>query len=247
MTSTDPVRGAFMHGRVLFIGDSFATESLAKRIGERIREILPAAPAVERLGFPGGGLRQILPPARAALDGAPPTLVIHVYPDADAVRHWSALRRWRLKDSLPAALEEFSVFLERLAWVRGMMPSLAGPFERIYRALFFGEKSYREGIEEDLALLGDFAEAVEAGGHRYVCVFWDIGLYGLRRHFERRLATLNGQRTRVLLGFNDRLSVYQERDVQVSPADRHPNAVGENLFACYVAESLPRVLAEGAA
>ena len=134
--------------RVLFIGDSFATRDAAECLQEALNVYgvsVGRSYNVSLAGYPGLGLEHFLPDVRDKVEKLRPDLLIHVYPDTDANRHYSRLKRlvhgtskravqgWARWYRFSKRIEEYSPLLGDLIW-------------RISLATFLKEIDIRQGL-----------------------------------------------------------------------------------------------------
>jgi hypothetical protein len=223
---------------VLFIGDSFATEQAAARLSESLARHAGDAGRhyrVERAGFPGAGLVHFLPEVRRRVDELEPDVVVHIYPDTDAVRHYSWLKRLLFPTLDGAARGWWWCYLcsERLKAVHW---TLGDAVWRMFSATILRENDIRDGFEKDRALLDDFAQQLGRRGIRYILCQWDIAFWGLTDRFHRTFEPLNRYpHVRCLSGLNDYLSIFHEAEYKI-PNDGHPNDLGNRLMADYIVQ-----------
>jgi len=223
---------------VLFMGDSFATEQAAEKLRDSLARRAPDSAVhydVTRAGYPGLGLAHFLPDVRRIVDDLKPDIVVHVYPDTDACRHYSWLKR--LVFPTPArALKGWAscyFFCERLKQIHWTLGHFAW---RVCSATILREIDIRKGFDEDRLLLNRFAQFLGDRGIRYVLCGWDIAFWGLPNRFRRSLASLDARPNLLCLTeLNDYLTVFHESEYRI-PGDGHPNELGNRLLAEYIVE-----------
>ena len=224
--------------RVLFIGDSFATPGAAACLQEELGSYgrsIGRAYAVTLAGYPGQGLTHFLPDVRHKVRELKPDIVIHVYPDTDANRHYSLLKRlvfptprlatkgWARGFRLSKRIKQYSPILGDLVW-------------RMLLATVLREVDIRDGLKRDLRLFREFTEFLKEAECAYVVCLWDVELYGLTNRFREALKRLDGyDHATYLADLNEYLALFHPSQYQI-PNDGHPNDLGNRLMARYIVE-----------
>jgi len=220
---------------VLFMGDSFATSEAGEQLGEALTGFLTSGREFELVtaGYPGLGLDHFLPDVRARIEKLHPDIVIHVYPDTDACRHYSLLKR--LVFPTPRmAVKGWSFcwkFSNQLRRIHGGLGDLAW---RVLSNTILREVDIRKGLEMDCESLRDFAEFLGRRNILYIVCLWDVELFGLTGRFRKSLEFLNSYpHVRFLADLNNYLATFHEWEYRI-PNDGHPNALGNRLMAQYI-------------
>jgi hypothetical protein len=221
---------------ILFIGDSFASPEAAKRLAqtlERHEGTSAKRYQVIRLGYPGMGLAHFLPEVRRHVEESRPCIVIHVYPDTDACRHYSLLKR--LVFPTPRLAIKGWLFCWRLSnRLRRMHATLGDTTWGLLSATILREVDIRNGLAMDCKLFQEFAAFLGERRIRYIVCLWDVAHFGLTSRFRRSLEFLSTYgHARFLPDLNDYLSLFHEWEYKI-PNDGHPNDLGNRLMARYI-------------
>lgn len=222
----------------LFIGDSFASRQAADCLDKAL-DVCGATASknyeVILAGYPGQGLSHFLPDVRKKVDQLRPDTVVQVYPDVDAVHHYSMVMRV-LFPTVGLAIKGWLHAKRLINTAQNVHPVLGHAIQRLLFGTVLRHIDVRKGLERDRELYREFAEFLGARGVRYILCFWDNDLYGLTSRFRQTLEFLNGyDHVLFLPDLNNHLSLFHEREYQI-PNDGHPNELGNRLMAQYVVE-----------
>jgi hypothetical protein len=221
---------------ILFIGDSFATPEAAKRLAEALERHEGTSVKryqVVRLGYPGMGLAHFLPEVRRYVEQSRPDIVIHIYPDTDASRHYSLLKR--LVFPTPRlAIKAFMCCWLLSNRLRRIHATFGDRTWGLLEATILRDVEIRNGLKMDCKLFQEFAAFLGERRIRYIVCLWDIANCGLTSRFRRSLEFLSTySHARFLPDLNDYLALFHEWEYKI-PNDIHPNDLGNRLMARYI-------------
>jgi hypothetical protein len=223
---------------ILFIGDSFATQRATDLLDKALKTCCKTSAKnyqVERAGYPGLGLAHFLPEVRKEIERLRPDIVVHIYPDTDALRHYALIKRMVFPSPRRAAKGWWYCWqlTNRLKRIHAVIGDVVW---QLMLSTILRELDIRKGLEKDRELFREFAEFLGSRGIRYIVCLWDIEYWGLTSRFRRTLEFLNNYDHVIFLSdLNKHLSLFHEWEYKI-PNDGHPNELGNRLMAQYIVE-----------